>query len=109
MGPKGNFISQKYRKPILPILLHGEEFPILIDSQFDDVSKTKSLPEPSFYRRLRKEVYGDDDDTGGSNESTGDESDNTSWGIGSGSWVVGASVLIAILALTVHRTASLRR
>ncbi|CAB9506498.1 MAP/microtubule affinity-regulating kinase 3 [Seminavis robusta] len=51
-------LAKRYRKAIFPILLDGSEFPILIDTQFEDARDTHSMPSPDFYRRLSQKVYG---------------------------------------------------
>jgi formylglycine-generating enzyme required for sulfatase activity len=43
--------AQRVRKPIFPLLLRGEEFPLLITTQYVDVSNGQ-LPPESFYTRL---------------------------------------------------------
>jgi serine/threonine protein kinase len=50
-------LAKRYRKPIFPILLHGEEMPILIDLQFADV-RDGSMPDADFHRRVTRSVYG---------------------------------------------------
>jgi serine/threonine protein kinase len=51
-------LAKRYKKPIFPLLLKGDEFAILIDIQFGDV-KDGALPPADFYRRLRRAVYGE--------------------------------------------------
>ncbi len=51
-------LAKRYKKPIFPLLLAGEEFPIVIDIQFADV-KDGSLPGTDFHRRLRRAVFGE--------------------------------------------------
>ncbi len=50
-------LAKRYQKPIFPLLLAGEEFPILIDIQYADV-RDQTLPDSDFYRRLRRTVFG---------------------------------------------------
>jgi serine/threonine-protein kinase len=50
-------LAKRYRKPIFPLLLRGEELPILIDLQFEDV-RTGDLPGTDFHRRIARAVYG---------------------------------------------------
>jgi serine/threonine protein kinase len=51
-------LAKRYKKPIFPLLLQGEEFGIVIDLQFADV-KDQSMPDANFHRRLRRTVFGD--------------------------------------------------
>jgi serine/threonine protein kinase len=51
-------LAKRYKKPIFPLLLEGDEFPILIDLQFADV-KGGVMPDTHFHRRLRRTVFGD--------------------------------------------------
>jgi serine/threonine protein kinase len=51
-------LAKRYKKPIFPLLLQGEEFAIVIDIQFADV-KDSSMPDANFHRRLRRAVFGD--------------------------------------------------
>jgi serine/threonine protein kinase len=51
-------LAKRYKKPIFPLLLAGDEFGILIDIQFADV-RGGALPNADFLRRLRRAVYGD--------------------------------------------------
>lgn len=51
-------LAKRYRKPIFPLLLDGEEFPIVIDIQFADV-RGGAMPDANFHRRLRRAVFGD--------------------------------------------------
>jgi serine/threonine protein kinase len=51
-------LAKRYKRPIFPLLLSGEEFPIVIDIQFADV-RGGALPDTDFYRRLRRAVYGE--------------------------------------------------
>jgi formylglycine-generating enzyme required for sulfatase activity len=44
-------LAQRRDKPIYPMLLQGEEFPLLIDIQFVDV-RTGQMPDKDFYARL---------------------------------------------------------
>jgi TIR domain-containing protein len=50
-------LAKRYRRPIFPLLLRGEEMPILIDLQFADV-KNGEMPGPDFYRRVTRSIYG---------------------------------------------------
>jgi len=50
-------LAKRYKKPIFPLLLDGEEFGILIDLQFADV-RHRAMPDANFHRRLRRAVYG---------------------------------------------------
>lgn len=50
-------LAKRYDKPIFPLLLSGNEFPILIDTQFADV-REGHLPNTNFHRRLRQRVFG---------------------------------------------------
>ncbi len=50
-------LAKRYGKPIYPLLLEGDEFPILIDLQFGDV-RQRQLPEIDFYRRISRAIYG---------------------------------------------------
>lgn len=51
-------LAKRYKKPIFPLLLEGDEFPIVIDIQFADV-KGGVMPDTNFHRRLRRTVFGD--------------------------------------------------
>ncbi len=51
-------LAKRYKKPIFPVLLDGEEFPIVIDIQFADV-RSGGMPTVDFHRRLRRAVFGD--------------------------------------------------
>ncbi|MBZ0285162.1 MAG: protein kinase [Anaerolineae bacterium] len=51
-------LAKRYKKPIFPVLLDGEEFPIVIDIQFADV-RDGTMPAVDFHRRLRRAVFGD--------------------------------------------------
>jgi serine/threonine protein kinase len=51
-------LAKRYKKPIFPLLLEGEEFGIVIDLQFADV-KGEQMPDVDFHRRLRRTVFGD--------------------------------------------------
>ncbi|MBZ0287540.1 MAG: TIR domain-containing protein, partial [Anaerolineae bacterium] len=51
-------LAKRYKKPIFPLLLDGEEFGIVIDIQFADV-KGGQMPDAGFHRRLRRSVFGD--------------------------------------------------
>jgi serine/threonine protein kinase len=50
-------LAKRYKKPIFPLLLSGDEFPLLIDLQFADV-RDGELPGTDFHRRVSKAVYG---------------------------------------------------
>jgi serine/threonine protein kinase len=50
-------LAKRYKKPIFPLLLSGEEFAILIDLQYADV-RDGELPGTDFHRRVSKAVYG---------------------------------------------------
>ena len=49
-------LAKRYKKPIFPLLLDGEEFPIVIDLQFADV-RGGAMPDANFHRR--RAVFGD--------------------------------------------------
>jgi serine/threonine protein kinase len=51
-------LAKRYKKPIFPLLLDGDEFPIVIDIQFADV-RSGEMPDANFHRRLRRAVFGD--------------------------------------------------
>lgn len=51
-------LAKRYKKPIYPILLSGDEFPILIDIQFAKIEDNQ-LPDNDFYRRISRVIYGD--------------------------------------------------
>jgi serine/threonine protein kinase len=51
-------LAKRYKKPIFPLLLEGEEFGIVIDIQFADV-RDATMPDANFHRRLRRYVFGD--------------------------------------------------
>jgi serine/threonine protein kinase len=51
-------LAMDYKKPIFPLLLEGDRFPILVDIQFADV-KSGQMPDVEFHRRLRRTVFGD--------------------------------------------------
>jgi len=51
-------LAKRYKKPIFPLLMDGEEFAIVIDIQFADV-RDQSMPDANFHRRLRRAVFGD--------------------------------------------------
>jgi serine/threonine protein kinase len=51
-------LAKRYKKVIFPLLLDGEEFPIVIDIQFADV-RGGAMPDTNFHRRLRRAVFGD--------------------------------------------------
>jgi hypothetical protein len=46
-------LAQEEAKPILPLLLHGKRFALLINTQYADVTSDR-LPPPKFYERLSK-------------------------------------------------------
>jgi len=50
-------LAKRYKKPIFPLLLHGQEFALLIDVQFADVRDGK-LPGTDFHRRVSRSVHG---------------------------------------------------
>ncbi len=50
-------LAKRYKKPIFPLLLRGEEFPLLIDVQFAS-AVGGMLPDPDFCRRIKRAVYG---------------------------------------------------
>ncbi|MDX2136981.1 MAG: TIR domain-containing protein [Chloroflexota bacterium] len=50
-------LARRYKKPIFPVLLHGEEFPLLIDVQFADMRGGK-LPSEDFHRTLTRAIFG---------------------------------------------------
>ncbi len=57
-------LAQREKKPLFPVLLRGQEFPLLITIQYADVTDG-CLPPPGFYDRLekcapRKRAPGDD-------------------------------------------------
>jgi serine/threonine protein kinase len=51
-------LAKRYKKPIFPLLLEGQEFGIVIDIQFADVQGGQ-MPDTNFHRRLRRSVFGD--------------------------------------------------
>ncbi len=51
-------LAKRFKKPIFPLLLKGEEFGIVIDIQFADV-RDAQMPTVDFHRRLRRTVFGD--------------------------------------------------
>ncbi len=51
-------LAKRFKKPIFPLLLKGEEFGIVIDIQFADV-RDGEMPNVDFHRRLRRTVFGD--------------------------------------------------
>jgi serine/threonine protein kinase len=51
-------LAKRYKKPIFPLLLKGEEFGIVIELQFADVREGQ-MPDVEFHRRLRRTVFGD--------------------------------------------------
>jgi serine/threonine protein kinase len=50
-------LAKRYKKPIFPLLLDGDEFAILIDIQFADV-RSNDMPGTDFHRRVSRAVYG---------------------------------------------------
>jgi serine/threonine-protein kinase len=50
-------LAKRYKKPIFPLLLSGEEFAILIDLQYGDV-RGGEMPGADFHRRVSRAVYG---------------------------------------------------
>lgn len=50
-------LARRYKKPIFPVLLRGDEFAILIDIQFADV-RDQAMPNTEFHRRVSRAVYG---------------------------------------------------
>jgi hypothetical protein len=48
-------LAQRQEKPILPLLLRGEEFSLLIDTQYVDVLDGR-MPPQDFYDRLSRHV-----------------------------------------------------
>jgi serine/threonine-protein kinase len=50
-------LAKRYKKPIFPLLLRGDEFPLLIDLQFADV-RGGEMPNPDFHRRVTRTIYG---------------------------------------------------
>jgi hypothetical protein len=48
-------LAQQEEKPIFPLLLRGQVLPILIDTQYDDVTNRK-LPAEEFYERLKQAI-----------------------------------------------------
>jgi hypothetical protein len=50
-------LAQREGKPIFPLLLRGQENPLLITTQYVDVTDGQ-MPSESFYRRLRREGTG---------------------------------------------------
>ncbi|NDJ86675.1 MAG: toll/interleukin-1 receptor domain-containing protein [Chloroflexi bacterium] len=51
-------LAQREKKPVLPILYRGQEFAILITSQYYDV-RHGGMPDPGFYARLERVARGD--------------------------------------------------
>ncbi|MBZ0289886.1 MAG: TIR domain-containing protein, partial [Anaerolineae bacterium] len=51
-------LAKRFKKPIFPLLLEGQEFGIVIDIQFADVQDGQ-MPDTNFHRRLRRSVYGE--------------------------------------------------
>ena len=108
-------LAKRYNKPILPLLLKGQEFPLVIDLNFHDCTKNQSLPKREFYELLRKMVSGETDNkktappSSVSNNNKSNDPDKNSWRVGSGSWMIGASILVVIFALSLKHTSSRRR
>lgn len=50
-------VAQKHNKPIFPVLLKGQEFDLLITTQYEDVRGSK-LPDADFFNRLRQAASG---------------------------------------------------
>ncbi|GEM_PF-1984026 len=50
-------LAKRYKKPIFPLLLNGDEFALLIDLQFADV-RGDQLPGQEFHRRLSRAIHG---------------------------------------------------
>ncbi|MDX1993437.1 MAG: TIR domain-containing protein [bacterium] len=50
-------LAKRYKKPIFPLLLSGEEFALLIDIQFADVRQGQ-MPGADFHRRLSRVLFG---------------------------------------------------
>jgi serine/threonine protein kinase len=50
-------LAKRYKKPIFPLLLDGDEFALLIDIQFADV-RANEMPNTDFHRRVSRAVYG---------------------------------------------------
>jgi hypothetical protein len=48
-------LAQRLEKPIFPLLLRGEEFSLLIDTQYVDVLDGR-MPPQDFYDRLSQYV-----------------------------------------------------
>jgi hypothetical protein len=48
-------LARRERKPIFPLLLRGQEFPLLISVQYADVTGGR-MPPDDFYERLEREV-----------------------------------------------------
>lgn len=51
-------LAKRYKKPIFPLLLAGDEFAILIDVQYGD-ARDGTLPGVDFQRRVRRAVFGE--------------------------------------------------
>ncbi len=67
-------LGQRYNKPILPILLTGQQFDLLIPFEYVD-ARNGSLPNGEFYRRLKLIV--DPQDQKGDNQKVSDFKDHT--------------------------------
>jgi hypothetical protein len=48
-------LAQRQKKPVIPLLLRGEGFSLLIDTHYLDVTGGR-MPPPRFYDRLSKHV-----------------------------------------------------
>lgn len=51
-------LAKRYKKPVFPLLLGGDEFAILIDVQYGDV-RDGMLPSADFLRRVRRAAFGE--------------------------------------------------
>jgi serine/threonine-protein kinase len=50
-------LAKRYKKIIFPLLLDGDEFPILIDVQYGDV-RGNTMPDTEFHRRISRTIFG---------------------------------------------------
>lgn len=50
-------LAKRYGKPLYPVLLGGQEFPILIDIQYADV-RGGVLPDSAYFRRVARAFHG---------------------------------------------------
>jgi serine/threonine protein kinase len=50
-------LAKRYKKPVFPLLLSGDEFAILIDIQYADL-RAGEMPDTDFHRRVSRAVYG---------------------------------------------------